>query len=789
MPVQTMTASAATSSRRLSRWRSPIAPDAISTLVAACVLLIMPLFAIESAGWAVDRAVTLPLTIYGVLLGATLAHSRFGEVRAMIITLAVGIGAVWIAAALQLDLPLPEALNQVLRRCHAWLLDALGSGINTDELVFTMLVGLLFWILAFNSTWHLFRVERIWRVLLPPGLILLVNIGFFGGKTALDRYLFGYLLVALVLLSRSNLLGRRWAWGARGLRVPALIRRQMAALGLSLSILALAIAWTVPSSDLQQRLNEFQQFLASDPLQQIADAWGRIFAPIEGDGPATTDYYGADLLNLRGAISLGDDIIFTVEAPPQPQHYYWRSRVYERYSNGQWSPSADLRITDRSAPLDISMNAETLGGSRRAVQQHFTIGSANTRIYYVASQPQRIDRDGRVDLLFTDKPANTAMNVSVIRPLRALRQGEVYSAISMLSSASADQLRRAHTGYPDWVSSASLYIGLPNPRVLGLSRRIVSEAGADNPYDKARAIESWLRGNIRYNETISAPPASVDTVEWLLFDVQEGYCTYYATAMIVMLRHLGIPARLAAGFSQGDFDAESGRFVVRERHAHTWVEVYFPGYGWIRLRADISASAYRARRRRGRAGNRRAPDARIHRQPNANAQPDPAAQSHRRAQRRIRPKLPGRPDRHANAAANRHQSANRHPHHHADATHPADGGTALAARRAAPGNPAADSDCAGGDVARGDSGNHRAAGLLVVGVSRLWRLEPGVARLRPPGTLHPADWHYCRQPADDPGEARRAAAQHPGGAREHPHHQRFVHARTLWRRLAAARRR
>ena len=73
----------------------------------------------------------------------------------------------------------------------------------------------------------------------------------------------------------------------------------------------------------------------------------------------------------------------------------------------------------------------------------------------------------------------------------------------------------------------------------------------------------------------------MDTVEWLLFDAQEGYCTYFATAMIVMLRHLGIPARLAAGFSQGEFDSESQRFIVRERDAHTWVEVYFPGYGWI----------------------------------------------------------------------------------------------------------------------------------------------------------------------------------------------------------------
>ena len=564
-----------------SRWQSSSAPDAISTLVVAFALLLMPLYALQSAGWAVDLHVALPATLCGALLGATLAHSQYRESRARIITLVVGFGAVWIASALPLDLPLPVALLAVLSRLVAWLVDVLGSGINTDEVVFTFLASLLFWFLAFNTAWHLFRVEHVWRAILPPGLILLVNIAFFTGKTPLDHYLFGYLLMALVLLTRSNLRRRRGDWGARGLRVSWRLRWQIAAVGLALALLCLTLAYSAPSSDLQQRLNEFQDFLASDPLQQLADALSRVLTPIDSEGPATIDYYGADLLKLRGPIRLGDDVVFTVTAPVMPQRYYWRSRVYERYSKGQWSPSADLRITDRSAPVDISMNEEVLGGRRRAVQQTFTIGAANTRIYYAAPQPQRIDRDGRIDLYFTDKPQNTAMNVSVIRPLQVMRSGETYSATSQLSSASADELRRASANYPGWVSGPNLYIGLPNTRVLELSQRIVAEAGAANPYDRARAIESWLRKNIRYNETISAPPANADAIEWLLFDAKEGYCTYYATAMIVMLRHLGIPARLAAGFSQGDYDAASGQFIVRERDAHSWVEIYFPGYGWI----------------------------------------------------------------------------------------------------------------------------------------------------------------------------------------------------------------
>ena len=114
-----------------------------------------------------------------------------------------------------------------------------------------------------------------------------------------------------------------------------------------------------------------------------------------------------------------------------------------------------------------------------------------------------------------------------------------------------------------------------------LAYEIVTEAGAVTPYHQARVIESYLRDNIKYNELIPRPPAGQDPVDWVLFDHQEGYCNYYASAMIVMLRSLGIPARMAAGFAQGTYDNEEGMYVVTEHDAHTWVEAYFPGYGWI----------------------------------------------------------------------------------------------------------------------------------------------------------------------------------------------------------------
>ena len=120
-----------------------------------------------------------------------------------------------------------------------------------------------------------------------------------------------------------------------------------------------------------------------------------------------------------------------------------------------------------------------------------------------------------------------------------------------------------------------------SPPVEEPANQITQQANAQTPYDQARAIERWLRTNIQYNESIPNPPAGQDPIDWFLFEQQEGYCTYYASAMVMMLRAQGIPARMAAGFAAGTWDPEQNAYLVRERDAHTWVEAYFPGYGWI----------------------------------------------------------------------------------------------------------------------------------------------------------------------------------------------------------------
>jgi len=98
---------------------------------------------------------------------------------------------------------------------------------------------------------------------------------------------------------------------------------------------------------------------------------------------------------------------------------------------------------------------------------------------------------------------------------------------------------------------------------------------------KTAAITAWLRENIEYSTVIPTPPANQDVIEWILFSEKKAFCNYYSTAEILMLRSLGIPARWAVGYAQGEFNEDEGIYEVRAKDSHSWPEVYFPAYGWV----------------------------------------------------------------------------------------------------------------------------------------------------------------------------------------------------------------
>ena len=164
---------------------------------------------------------------------------------------------------------------------------------------------------------------------------------------------------------------------------------------------------------------------------------------------------------------------------------------------------------------------------------------------------------------------------------RTQPQDEPYTLYSFVSKASNNELQNAGDDYPTFITDH--YLQLPSTlpdRVRDLAERITEDA--NSPLDKALAIQNYLRneGGFEYSQDIEAPPPDADGVDWFLFEEKTGYSDYFGSAMTVMLRHVGVPARMAAGYAPGELDI-TGRWAVRDRDSHGWTQVYFPGHGWV----------------------------------------------------------------------------------------------------------------------------------------------------------------------------------------------------------------
>ncbi|HML20428.1 MAG TPA: transglutaminase domain-containing protein [Aggregatilinea sp.] len=580
--------------RRLrNNFRAVFARGDISSLLMAWGLMIVTALALDAAHWAAGTGLLVTVSIVSVAFGFLLARSHFSELIALLVTMSYSVLVVSGLASIALvdDGSLRSRVATLAERINAWVSQAVSGGQPAnDETVFVLFLAVLFWFLGHNTAWHIFRVDRVWRVIVPTGLVLITNQFYYQGDASLSIYLAAFFVLSLLLLIRSHIDAREFDWYMHRVSFPGSVRRTFFQAGGVLAALIVSLAWLAPVGQDDKNLDRLNEFLSGEPFADLADLWNRLFSSLEGEGIATADYYGGDQLELGGAIRLGDQPVMLVEAPEGPR-YYWRSTVFDRYgfdgSQWEWRHTRTVRAYTESDGLELNIG-EFTPGSRQDVEQTVTMLIRSTRLVYAAPQPVEFGLPVEAELDCVEDLGRLCVNenrpadVSVVRARETLRTGTHYTVTSSISTATADQLRAADMAYPDWV--LRLYLqgaGSVAPSVQQLAAQIVSDAGAVTPYDKAKAIERWLRANIMYNEQIPEPPAGVDPVQWFLFDLREGYCNYYATSMVMMLRAQGIPARMAAGFAQGVWDPEQGGFLVKERDAHTWVEVYFPGYGWI----------------------------------------------------------------------------------------------------------------------------------------------------------------------------------------------------------------
>ena len=314
--------------------------------------------------------------------------------------------------------------------------------------------------------------------------------------------------------------------------------------------------------------------------------------------PAASEFY-RDELALGTQAKQSESVAFLVYVPSTAfdlPRLYWRGRVYDRFENGRWQTTGvqntgyepqdgNFEIPDAQDRIEMSFT--------------FNVYLKGQSILYTASQPLFVSHPANIIYkniaVATERQENTdelppIMDIVTLQAKPALEVEESYHTTALISNPSIAELRAAGVKYPDWVTNR--YLQLPDnfsTRIQSLAFDISSPY--DNPYDQTAAITDYLRKEILYAPTISFPDSTVDPLEYFLFDIKKGFCNYSASAEVLMLRSIGIPARLAVGFAQGEANLDSTFYTVREKDTHSWPEVYFPNYGWIEFEPTGNQSA------------------------------------------------------------------------------------------------------------------------------------------------------------------------------------------------------
>jgi len=545
--------------------------------------------------WIEHLNLVQTLAFLGMIVGLALGQSRFSPRLAAYFALAYGLFAVPWQLGITVGFISEETLwNDRLVSMAGRLLSVLGQMFQRepvqDPLFFLFTMACLFWALSAHAGYTLTRYAHPWRAALPAGLTLLIIHLTDPYETSRIWYLALYLFLLLLFLARLTYVRRYIHWQQTRAHLPPLIVLDFAYFILGASVVLISLAWATP--------------VLAGTIPTVRDAWLRtvrpwwnathermddVLASLRRPVVATVaGYYGESLTLGRGG-ELSDSVILTVQSSSpggegRGVRYYWRARVYDDYADGQWN-SVIFSRTQSLPPTGLGLTFPELEGRRTLT---FTFTSAAPLVtFYAASQPRWISQYATADL--ASNPDGT-VDLAALHAPQHLRAGQTYQARSSLSSVTITQLREAGTDYPRWITDR--YLQLPPtmpPRVLDLAREIAAEY--DNPYDIAMAVTRYLRDNIAYVETVPLPPTDQEPLDWFLFDLREGFCSYYASAEVVMLRSLGVPARLAAGFARGEREPGTSTFLVRQRDAHSWPEAYFPNMGWVEFEPTVSQPA------------------------------------------------------------------------------------------------------------------------------------------------------------------------------------------------------
>ncbi|MBN2005319.1 MAG: transglutaminase domain-containing protein [Anaerolineae bacterium] len=477
-------------------------------------------------------------------------------------------------------------LATMLQQSWEWLKAVTAGEVILDPTSMMIVWGLVIWMLASWAGWTTRRRHQPLLGILPASCVLSFVISY---TNAPPLSLFPLIFTSLILMAMANHRARELRWYSQATDFVGDLWNNLFLVVGGVSLVLVLLSTLAPAKPLYTEVADWidevfykdKQRLGADMAESLGletttpptkivqvPAPGSEGLPGEhavGPGPNLTR-------RLVMMVSTGDvmpmdrmPVIDPAYLDIDPPMFRWRSFTYDTYTGHGWVTTQTMAIDYEAG---VPMTETTSMEHRRILRQTVRRTGDQGNIVHVAGE-----------LASVDEPYQ-----AVMRPnddlFGATSDARSYNAVGLLPVFTEKDLRSiTDTTYPEWVTERYLQLPTEVPtRVLDLAQQLTLDL--PTAYDRARAIEEYMR-TFPYTLEVPAPPPDREVADYFLFDLQRGYCDYYATTMAVMARATGLPARVAMGYSGGIFDPMRAEYAVYETDSHAWVEIYFPGYGWI----------------------------------------------------------------------------------------------------------------------------------------------------------------------------------------------------------------
>ena len=568
------------------RWRVWLnAGEELLTFFLTYVALAAVVASIERANWVVEMPSLSNAAIVGLVSGWVLARTRVSGWLLHPPGIIAGVAVVlsMVLRSLRIAPGLPDGIRdrweELYARNAAWGQALLKGDFSTDPLPFVLMVVFGAWLLAYLAAWSVARWRNPWLALVPGSIALLTNISYLPGQPAAELVIF--LFAAILLFARVHLLRtiERWTTAPSEAAVtPSLLSLEVLNLATWVGIFLIVVAWMIPTANHRGPFASAWSW-ALTPVSQRVDRIGQLFIGV-GSKQSLGLHRFESALPLQGSVGLGSAPLLGVSVGDDaPAVLYLRGAVYDQYTGYGWKQGS---FTTRPL-LGTTVETASFGTQQtRAQARQPVLGSirldevpARRRLFsfgepLAASVGARMVSGGAPEDLVGLEPATP------------MEKGDQYQTVGTVTAASIDRLLTSSTDYAPWMRDRYLQLlaDLP-PEVRALARQIAGEERI--PYKLATKVEDYLRTNYVYSLEVGTRSQREDAVKYFLFDAKRGYSDYFASSMVVLLRAMNVPARVAVGFAMevGERDPVTKEFKVTDQNSWVWPQVYFPGSGWV----------------------------------------------------------------------------------------------------------------------------------------------------------------------------------------------------------------